>query len=411
MKQKKKLLIIANITNVHTHKFVDEFKRRDWDIRVLSIQPPNIENIKKYKELIIFLPTYKIYQLLIKLPFLKYSQYHNINTGVKLYEPYSIASLFTYLYLLVRIKKIVKKYQPDAIFTIYLTMNGFLAALTKNKNIISSAAGVDVSIHKVFSLKYWLNHAIFFKFAVNKAKRVIAFDAKTFAPIFKLKKCNTNHVLWLDHWGVDTDKFMPRSKDTIINNSVCRFICSRPYRNEFDLESILLSLKKLHEKNKNIEFVIATGSRSDRNRLELEKVLSKTNCLDAEFITILDHIDYSDLPLVINKCDVYMDPINVEKCPESATWGVSGSLLEAMSCGLIPVIRQRPSIDWILPAEIQHLHYSSDIESQYMAIEEAYKLRTNFKLRMKIRSAIIEKANWNKNISFIEDEFDVCYPD
>ncbi|MFT7457449.1 MAG: glycosyltransferase involved in cell wall biosynthesis [Planctomycetota bacterium] len=407
MKKKRKLLIIANVTNVHTHKFIEEFKNRNWDLKIISIQPPNIENVEKFKTLIISLPTYKIYRMLIKLPFFKYSEYHNINSGVKLYEPYSITAMFTYLYLLIFIKRYVKEFGPDGIFTIYLTMNGFLAALSGNKNIISSAAGIDVSIHKKLSVKYWLNHPSVLRYAVNRAHKIISFDRKTFEPIFIKKKCGLSNAMWLNHWGINTENFKPRGKDLVENEGICRFICSRPYRSEFDFERILLALKKFHDINANIEFIIATGARSNSNKRGLEKVLSKVNCLGASFITILDHIDYGELPSLISSCDIYIDPINVEKYPQTAAWGVSGSLLEAMSCGLIPVISQRPSIDWILPEEAQPFRYEGDYESLYVAIVNAYNSRTDYALRMKMRKVILEKANWDKNISLIEKEFNV----
>lgn len=404
MATKRKLLVIANVTNVHTHKFVDEFTNRGWDIKILSIQPPNSENIRKFDKLIISLPTYAIYRFLIKLPFFKYSEFHNINSGVKIYEPYSITAMFSYLYLLIFIRKHVKDCQPDGIFTIYLTMNGFLAALSGCKNIVSSAAGIDVSNHKKTSVKYWLNHPATLRYAVRNAQKIISFDRETFEPIFIQKNCKLLDTLWLNHWGINTEDFLPRSKELIENEITCRFICSRPYRSEFDLERLLLSLKRFNQTHPDIELIIATGARSAANKHGLDKLLKKTDCADASFITILDHIEYSELPSLIRRCDIYLDPINVNKNPETAAWGVSGSLLEAMSCGLIPVIGERPSIDWVLPEESHTFRYKNDIQSLYVAIENAYRSRADYELRMKMRSAILEKANWNRNISLIEDD-------
>jgi len=401
----KKLLIIANVTNTHTHRFVREFKKRKWRVYILSIQPPNKRNIEEFGEYVIQLPTYWIYRILIHIPFLKYSEFHNINSGVSLHEPYSISSIFNYLYLLLFIKKIVKRIDPTAIFSIYLTMNGFLAALSGHKRIISSAAGADVAEHKPYSLYYWVNHPAILRMATRRAYKVLGFDRESFEPVFKKKKCGVENILWMEHWGVETDAFAPPKKRTPSNGRTCRFVCSRPYRPQFDFESILLALKNIHEENKNIKFIIASGAQSEKNLDHLMKVFRKTGCTALGFTSVLGHIDYGDLPELLRHCDVYIDPINVHKYPETEGWGVSGSLLEAMSCELIPVISRRPSTDWILPSEARPFIYEDFETGLVTALKNALNSRTDEHIRTAMREAVLKKANWHKNLDGIERLF------
>ncbi|MCI5188754.1 MAG: glycosyltransferase family 1 protein [Candidatus Electrothrix sp. AS4_5] len=399
----KTILIIANITNTHTHRFIREFKKRGWKVHVISIQPPNRDNLVEFEDSIIKLPTNILYNFLTKIPFLKYSEFHNINSGVKWYEPYSITSVFNYVYLLCFIKRIVKKNNPAGIFSIYLTMNGFLSVLTGHKKIVSSAAGGDISDHRFTSIKYWLNHPTFLRIATHNSYKVLGFDQNTFEPLFTRKKCRIDNIIWMQHWGVETDKFLPLIDNKKLDNEVCKFICSRPYRPQFDFESILLALKMLYQNNHHIQFIIASGAQSTENLEYLNKVLNETGCSGAEFITILNHIDYRELPNVIQKCDVYIDPINIHKFPETANWGVSGSLLEAMSCGLIPIISRRSGVDWILPPESNPFIYDNVEDGLLFALENAVASKKNKKIRMAMRHAVIEKANWNKNLDIIED--------
>ena len=191
----KKLLIIANVTNTHTHRFIREFKDRKWEIFVLSIQPPNKKNIEELGKTIIHLPTYAVYRWLIRIPFFRYSELHNINSGVSWHEPYSVSALFSYLYLMLSVKRIVRKINPTAIFTIYLTMNGFLAALSGHKRIISSAAGADVSEHKRSSLNYWINYPAILSFAMKRSYKVLGFDRQSFESTFRKKKCAVQNVI------------------------------------------------------------------------------------------------------------------------------------------------------------------------------------------------------------------------
>ncbi|MCI5220072.1 MAG: glycosyltransferase [Candidatus Electrothrix sp. LOE2] len=400
----KTILIIANVTNTHTHRFIREFKKRGWKVYVISIQPPNRDNLAEFGDSIIKLPTNFIYNNLIKVPFLKYSEFHNINSGVKWYEPYSIAAIFNYAYLICFVKKIVKKINPDGIFSIYLTMNGFLAALTGHTRIVSSAAGADVSEYNIASIKYWMNHSKILRFTTHNSYRVLlGFDKKTIESLFNNKKCRTDNIAWMQHWGVETDKFTPLTGDRKLKNGDCKFICSRPYRPQFDFESILLALKRIYQENHHIQFIIASGAQSTKNLEHLNKVLDKTGCLGSAFITILNHVHYQDLPKVIQKCDVYIDPINIHKFPETANWGVSGSLLEAMSCGLIPVISRRPDVDWILPQESEPFIHDDFEDGLLLAFENAIRSKDNKEVRMAMRNAVIEKADWNKNFDKIEE--------
>lgn len=401
----KTILIISNITSVHAHRFIKEFKKRGWTIYILSIQPPNKYNMMEFGDSIIQLPTNFIYKTLVKTPFLKYSELHNSSSGVKWYEPYSITSAFNYIYLLIFIKKIVKRINPTGIFSFYLTMNGFLAALSGHKRAVNSAAGSDIGEYPITSIKHWVNHPRILKFVTYKSYRTLmGFEKKTFDYFVKKKKCRTDNVIrWMKHWGVDTDKFTPLSNNERTDDKICKFICSRPFRTIFDFESILLALKKIYQQNQNIQFIIATGTRSDKNLERLNNVLDKTGCSDVEFIKLIKHIDYEELPKVIQRCDVYIDPINIYKFPETASLGVSGSLLEAMSCGLIPVINRRPDVDWILPQESAPFIYDDFEEGLLLALENAIQSKNNKTVRMAMRNAVKEKANWNRNFDKIEE--------
>lgn len=284
-------------------------------------------------------------------------------------------------------------------------MNGFLAALSGHKKIVSSAAGADVSIHRLFSFKYWINHPAILRFATKKSNLVLGFDRKTFEPLFEKKKCSIENIVWMEHWGVETDKFTPSAIRKKSENTPCTFVCSRPYRSQFDFESILIAVKQIYSQNKSIQFIIASGAQSKKNLDHLMKVLHKTGCSDMGCIKILNYISYKELPNLLQQCDIYIDPININKHPETIGWGVSGSLLEAMSCALIPVISRRPGIDWILPPEAEPFVYDDFKNGLVTALINAVKSKNDTTVRMAMRNAILEKANWSVNLDKIENFF------
>ena len=84
----KSAIVLGNVTNVHSHRFIRHFTAKGWSVRIISIQPPNAENRQEFGASIVNLPTYSIYNLLVQLPLFRCSQYHNINFGVRWLEPY-----------------------------------------------------------------------------------------------------------------------------------------------------------------------------------------------------------------------------------------------------------------------------------------------------------------------------------
>jgi len=402
--ENRRLLVIANVTNTHTHRFIYEFEKRGWEVFVLSIQPPNEENRAKFGRKIIPLAPHKIYELLIKLPFFRYSQFHNINSGVRWFEPYSVSAFFAYLLLILRVKSKVKSISPAGIFSIYLTMNGFLAALSKHPRVVSSAAGADVSNFNKLSLSYWGNHPVFLRKAVRGAYRVLGFDKEAFAPQFSAKKCGLKNIHWINHWGVDIEKFCPaRVPSPADKERACIFICSRPFRPQFDFDGILLSLKKIWEEGTRFQFKIATGSRSRANSEFLDRLIHQLKC--DSFVQLFDHIDYQELPTFLQTGDVWIDPINIEKFPETGRWGVSGSLLEAMACGLIPVISERPSTNWVLPQKARPYIYRQEENGLTRALRNALRDKNDDSIRGEMREAVVHNANWQKNLTDIENFF------
>ncbi len=370
----KSVIVLGNVTNIHSQRFIRHFTASGWRVRIISIQPPNPENRQEFGAQLVNLPTYSIYNLLVKLPFLRYSQYHSVTSGVRWFEPYTIAALFTYIYLLFSIKHIVKQENVKAMFAITITMHGFLGALSGHSNLVACGIGRDIARHKWHTVMYWAHHRAILRYTCNRCATVIAGDQATFEPILKAKGCRTDNTLWFNGFGVDTDKFAIDEVSINDRSRQCCFICSRPFRAEFDMENILRAFKLLYKRQPDIKLILATGARSEANLTLLYEQLEKTGCRELECIEILNHMPYDDLPPLLSGCDVYIDPINIHKWPDTADWGVSGSLLEGMASGLIPVISRRPSIDWILPDEAAPFIFKDFTRDLPLALERRLEL-------------------------------------
>jgi hypothetical protein len=78
-----------------------------------------------------------------------------------------------------------------------------------------------------------------------------------------------------------------------------------------------------------------------------------------------------------------------------------------MSCGLIPVISRRPGIDWILPTAAEPFIYEDFQNGLATALKNAVKSKNDKDVRMAMRNAILEKANWRSKLDTIENFFRV----
>ena len=62
----KSVIVLANITNIHSHRFIRHFKAHGWKVRIISVQPPNEENRQEFGDAIVNVPTYRIYDVVNK---------------------------------------------------------------------------------------------------------------------------------------------------------------------------------------------------------------------------------------------------------------------------------------------------------------------------------------------------------
>ena len=66
------------------------------------------------------------------------------------------------------------------------------------------------------------------------------------------------------------------------------------------------------------------------------------------------------------------------------------------------MVSNRPSINWILPPEAKPFIFE-DFETDLTdALERAIKEKDNQEIKNAMRNAVVEKANWERNIPRIE---------
>ena len=214
---------------------------------------------------------------------------------------------------------------------------------------------------------------------------------------------NQGKLVYINGLGVETERFNPIYKSFNMkkelygneNNSILA-VCFRPPRPNLDFSTILKNLIPIIQKYPNFYFAVGTGGTDfpDLKQIALDNKIE-------ENILFIKNLQYSELQNYIAQGDIYIDPVNLKKNPETISSGISGSLLESMSCGLIPVVGKRPGLENYFTEELFEFVYIDMERDLANYIEKAIVNINNKSLKESIRNIVVEKASWERNVNII----------
>lgn len=398
------ILVIGNSESVHTVRFAAGFAERGHKIHVLSTREYFGDYVKYPEEVkhVRFLRwVTKFFQFIFG------KKLRNFNPGTSLfYHPSNFLILLRHIYLVLFVNRVVKDVDFDAIFALNLSVGGLLASrITRKVPKVCATLGCDVRTYRFPEPAYFVNHPSIIRYVLKRLNAVITGDKEAFEPVFEKKGfIELSKFEYFGHFGIEIARFSPEFKDPRLRRELFDVdednilaICHRPPRPDLDFENILISVDKVISKHANFVFVIISGA---ANTEYLKEIVRELKIEDN--IRFIGNVPYEKLNLYIAQGDIFIDPVNLKKTPTFAHQGVSGSILEAMSCGLIPVVSNRPSISWILPPEARPFIFE-DFETDLTdALERAINEKDNQGIRDAMRNAVVEKANWDKNFDYIE---------
>lgn len=375
------LLIIGNINSVHTKRFVDEFVKQGIKVFILSIDI-NMKRFNYSNDEVI-----KENDLLKNIIFFR-----------------NITKFLRFLIYSKRISAIVNKYKIDSVFSINLAYGGRIASKIKNRNKIGLSIGDEFASLNFLNIENFFKNKYSIKKTILNLDYIITGDEESFKPLFEKKNWLVNKkIIFLGSLGVHVDVFSPVNRNNDLKSELFNIekddilaICFREPRPHFDFECIIEKFAKLVKKYKKLYFAIGMGN------ADCERLMFLTKELNLEKnILFINNVDYSKLNIFIAQGDIFIDPVNLKKNSFGINNGVSQALIESMSCGLIPVISNRPGINWIIPDEAKQFIYEDMEKELDLAIEKAVIEKENSSIKDACRKAVVEKANWEKNVSFI----------
>lgn len=243
---------------------------------------------------------------------------------VRKYQFNSARKFMGYVGALVSIDNIISSERPDIVHAHYLVHNGLIAMLQKgNRPLVVSAWGSDVKL-----LQKWHPFSLVLE------------------PLFKridlLTTCGTHLKEFLVSkgyvpkqkcinlpFGVDIQKFSFSSKP--FSSREYDIVSTRNHERVYDVDTLLYALSILRRNQEGRFKVVIAGRGSQTERLmNLSQRLNLTGQ-----INFTGNVSPKRIASLLSNSKIYVS------C--SLSDGISTSLLEAMSCGVIPVVSDIPA--------------------------------------------------------------------
>lgn len=221
-----------------------------------------------------------------------------------------------YLLAVPKVKEKVGLIKPDILIGYRINSYGLMAVLTGFHPVVLVAQGTDLfcsldSKVQKFFVRYVVKKADLLQtWASHMSDKLIEYGAVKDKMIILPK-------------GVDTDIFRPSYKQ--VANESFTIISTRQLRKTYDHACILNALHTVLEKIPNLQYLICGEG---EYRTQLEMMAKKLGI--ANHTRFMGRVKHAMLPTYLGSSDIYVSM--------QSTDGVSSSLLEAMACGVFPIV-------------------------------------------------------------------------
>lgn len=285
---------------------------------------------------------------------------------------------------LLQIKRLVNTLQPDLLHAHYVTSYGFLGALTYYSPFVITVHGSDILLD--------LNRNPLFHITTGFALRQATLVNSVSPQI--TEKLNTlgvrqEKIIELQY-GVDVNLFKPKEHKKNPSEKF-KIISTRKLNPIYNLNLLIDAIPFLTKKIHNIEVCILGGG-PERERLE-QKV---KNIGISQYVKFLGQLPNNQVVNHLRASDIYVST--------SKSDGTSISLLEAMGCGIFPIVTDIPANrEWVNNGVNGYLVPTDNPAILSDKIYEAFLNKDLLKTAFEINVELVrEKASLYKNLGKIE---------
>jgi len=333
LENKLKICYFVNANNINAQRCMSFCARVGHEVHAISLEQP-LQNINSV-------------------------HYHIIPTNKRLL-------LFTLPFKLLRFHKIIREVKPSIVDTHYVIKYGFIAALIGFHPLIVTAVGSDILIGGKPALLF----RSITRYTLMKADLIICRSRAIKEAIVRLgiEPTKTRIILI----GVDSERFRPITWDKSVRKELAMdeldplVISIRNLSPIYDVETLIKSVPLVLAAVSRTKFIIVGQG---KQQSYLQKLAQQLGVLES--VIFKGHVSHADIPRYLSSADIYVST--------SLSDGTSNSLLEAMACGLAPIVTNIPANQcWIKDDENGYL---VPVKDHKALANKIVSLVTNDKLR------------------------------
>lgn len=320
--------------------------------------------------------------------------YESMSRSVEGVTEHVLTSRWKNLYLAfiprhLTILRLLNQINPDIIHAHFIAKYGFHLPFLGNYPKIVSAWGDDILILPKSSRLIFM----FTKYVLTSVDLIYAVSEDIRSHIIHDFRISPEKVKYLP-FGVDTVKFFP-GKSTQKDNTIITLFSNRGFLPIYGMDIILESFIIAHAKIPALKLILK-GEGPDKEKIKkavLEKKLE-------ENVLFLDTTEYSEIPLELQKMDIFITAAGRDGTPVS--------LLEAMATGLPCIATSVGGIpEWIVDDSNGLIipPFDSRILAEKMLQLAADKEKREF-LGKNARDTIVRKGNWSLLMQIAENDYE-----
>lgn len=304
----------------------------------------------------------------------------------KVHDPFSgrVAKL-RYLRSIPSVRRVLRDVKPDILHGHYVTSAGVLCLFSGFRPYVVSARGTDLIGSMRSPLWRVLLRRVFSRAALVHA---VSDELSALAERLGVPR---NGCLTLSQ-GIDTTvfRYCPRFRD----GGPVGLICTRHLHETYDVATIVKACGLLKDRGVSFRLTLAGAGPLGH---QLRQMVESLGIGDA--VQFLGGYDNADLPALLSGHDLYLS---------SSLWdGTSISLLEAMACGIFPVVSRIPSNEaWVRDGETALMFECGDAQMLARQIERAALDEKLVRRAVEInRRTVEERGDRQKNMLLLENNY------
>ena len=275
-----------------------------------------------------------------------------VQWAIKLWEHLRLLDLIRQR---IRVNFILREIEPDVVHALRIPNEGYLTALSRRRNFIVSSWGSDF----IDTAKNSFLNRTLIKFTLKRTHTFFS-DCRRdidLAQTYGLKS-ETPRFIFPGNGGVDTNIFYPpgelcKTHSLLYCRGLSRVTC---------IETLIITYQMLQDQFKNISLTIMspTVTHAQINQLFDKHQVNKKN------LNILDFSAPKTLALHMRNHSIFVSPMSSD--------GLPNSMLEAMSCGMVPVMSNLTSISEVITDSVNgYLFEATSYNELYTAVSSALR--------------------------------------